>query len=97
MSNNAPSTENSRNKWRSFKRTEAAMWHASRIYQGTGDAKAALKAAEQIRQFFDDAYEEAKVIADADTAFRAEQRARKDALKLPDRPTIRLPQTKGAA
>lgn len=68
------------------------MWHASRIYQGTGDVKGAMKAAAMIRDFFNVAYEEAKVIADADVRLRAEQRAKKDALKLPNQPTVRLPQ-----
>lgn len=89
----SPSTENSRNKWRSFKRTEAAMWHASMIYRGTGDVKGALKAAQQIREFFDAAYEEARVIADADTKLRAERREANAAPRLGTKPTIRLPQS----
>lgn len=52
----SPSEERSRNKWRAFKRAEAAMWHASMIYRGTGDHAKALKAAAAIRKYFDEVY-----------------------------------------
>lgn len=90
MTDNSPSKEMSRNKWRAFKRAEAAMWHASAIFRGTGDIDGAITAARKIREYFDDAYEDAKVIADAGTRLRAEERMKKQALQ-PPRDRLGLP------
>jgi hypothetical protein len=53
------SSERNGMRWQGFRRAEAAMYHASKIYQGSHDIAATLKAARLINKYFGDAAEQA--------------------------------------
>ena len=75
------SKENARDRWRSFKRAEAAMWHATMIHRGAAtDSKTVIKTAQEIRKYFDACYSDAKLISDANIKLRAQVKEARSAL-----------------
>jgi len=58
MAGNSPSSKASRRRYFSYRRYETSIHLASVIYRGTGDIAGAMKAADKIRKYLDDAAEQ---------------------------------------